>query len=462
MDWILGLSVMALMDMKDQEGALLDAYLNVDKGQETAEALMTKASSSQENFITRFYDSLLSKSGGISKQDLPPVSTQPAIQVDPAEIEEFMQIYNNSVMQQMYDNDMGGLGSDAPDPLGNMGVPPARLVPVDDLGLDNPEPLFKLFDDIKNENIKKEELPDILGSMLGAGLRRRDSSFVGGDYRTAGINFVDPKTGEKIEAPESNTVDLTPPEAGDQDLIPSKSKGVSFVDLDSGKKMSSEEYKAAVKTDDATQSLLDRIAWGEGAEPVKLATQEKHGIGTTPYDMVYDYGNTLAPSKPVSEMTLKELYDFQTKLIAATKGKVKGTDKGTSAVGKYQVVRTSLFGEGGTAEKPSKNSWANKLNLKADTIYTPEIQEKIGMLALTEAGYNTFIRGKRSRNSFHNKIANIWASVAKADGSDKYGQGIHTVLTDLQPMYDLLKPIKSESREYSPRPKLRPKGLMEK
>ena len=56
---------MALMNMKDQEAALLDAYLNVDKGQETAEALMTKASSSQENFITRFYDSLLSKSGDI-------------------------------------------------------------------------------------------------------------------------------------------------------------------------------------------------------------------------------------------------------------------------------------------------------------------------------------------------------------------------------------------------------------
>ena len=431
---------MALMNMKDQEAALLDAYLNVDKGQETAEALMTKASSSQENFITKFYDTLLSKSGEITQQELPPVSTEPAVQVDPAEINEFMQIYNNSVMQNIYDNDMGGLGSDAPDPLGNMGVPPARLVPVDDLGLDNPEPLFKLFDDIQNENIKKEELPDILGSILGAGLRRRDSSFVGGEYETAGLgSFLFGGGEEEDVSPKA--------EAGDQlALAKEKPKATSVSDF--------------TPPDDTTQALLDRIAFGEGADPVKLKAQEKHGIGTTPYDMVYNYGNTLAPSKPVTEMTMQELYDYQTKLIAATKGKIPGTKLGTSAVGKYQVLRKSLFGKGGTADKPGKNSWADKLGLKADTVYTPEIQEKIGMLALEEAGYNSFIRGKRSRNSFHNRIANIWASVARSDGSDTYGQGIHTVLSDLQPMYDLLKPIKPERRETSPRPVLRPRGLM--
>ena len=141
-------------------------------------------------------------------------------------------------------------------------------------------------------------------------------------------------------------------------------------------------------------------------------------------------------------MTLRELEAFQRKLINATKGKVKGTKKGTSAVGKYQVIKTSLFGKGGTSENPSKNSWANKLGLTADTVYTPEIQEAIGMLALKEAGYNSYINGKRTQNSFQNKIANIWASVARADGSDTYGQGIHTSKRDLQPMLDALAPAK--------------------
>ena len=213
-----------------------------------------------------------------------------------------------------------------------------------------------------------------------------------------------------------------------------------------------------VLDDGATQDLLDRIALGEGADPQKLKAQEKHGIGTTPYEMVYNYGNTLAPDKPITQMTMKELESFQRKLINATKGKVKGTKKGTSAVGKYQVIKTSLFGANGTAEKPQKDSWADKLGLTEDTIYTPAIQEQIGLLALKEAGYNSYINGKRSQNSFQNKIANIWASVAKADGTDKYGQGIHTVKKDLEPMFKALAPIKTEDTAVatSLRPKARP------
>jgi len=208
---------------------------------------------------------------------------------------------------------------------------------------------------------------------------------------------------------------------------------------------------------DPTQDLLDRIAIGEGAKPELLKAQEKHGIGTTQYDMVYGFGDYAVPSKPVSEMTMKELYDYQTALINATKGKVPGTDKGTSASGKYQVTRKSLFGTG-TAEKPMKNSWADKLNLKADTVYTPELQEKIAMLALKEAGYNAFIRGNKTEKAFHDRIADIWASVAKASGQDKYDQGTHTVKADLEPMYKLLKPVKTENtnRPTSPRPMLRP------
>ena len=212
-----------------------------------------------------------------------------------------------------------------------------------------------------------------------------------------------------------------------------------------------------VLDDGPTQDLLDRIALGEGADPKKLKAQNKYGIGSTEYDMVYGYGSALAPDKPVTEMTMKELEAYQRKLISATKGKVKGTTKGTSAVGKYQVIKTSLFGKNGTAANPQKDSWADKLGLTEDTVYTPAIQEKIGFLALKEAGYNSYIKGKRSQDSFQNKIANIWASVAKADGTDKYGQGIHTVKKDLEPMFKSLAPIKTEDTAVvtSLRPKAR-------
>jgi muramidase (phage lysozyme) len=186
------------------------------------------------------------------------------------------------------------------------------------------------------------------------------------------------------------------------------------------------------------QQILNKIAIGEGATVDKLNQQKQFGIGTSKYDMVYNYGKSLAPSKPVSTMTLSELYDFQTNLINATKGKVKGTTLGTSAVGKYQILRTSLFGSG-TAENPMENSWAEKLGLKADTVFSPELQEQIGMLALEEAGLKSFIQGTRNENQFQDRIANIWASVATSSGGDVYGQGVATFKKDLMPLFQKVK-----------------------
>ncbi len=236
--------------------------------------------------------------------------------------------------------------------------------------------------------------------------------------------------------------------------LPTKARSEGLTDDDMG--LPNDDNYMGVLDDGPTQDLLDRIALGEGADPKKLKAQNKYGIGSTEYDMVYGYGSALAPDKPVTEMTMKELEAYQSKLINATKGKVKGTNKGTSAVGKYQVIKTSLFGRTGTAANPQKNSWADKLDLTEDTIYTPAIQERIGFLALKEAGYNSYIKGNRSQDSFQNSIANIWASVAKADGTDKYGQGIHTVKKDLEPMFKSLAPIETEDTDVAT--SLRPKA----
>ena len=185
-----------------------------------------------------------------------------------------------------------------------------------------------------------------------------------------------------------------------------------------------------------TQQLLDRIAFGEGADPKKLQRQAKHNIGTTEYDMVYNYGDTVKPSKPITEMKLSELADYQRKLINATKGTLPKTKYGTSAVGKYQVVYNSLFGKGGTPQSPAKNSWADKLNLKADTIYSPKVQEDIGRLALRETGYDNWLAGKKSEADMLKRVADIWASV---EGSTA-NQGTHTSIKDLEPFLSQVRP----------------------
>ena len=184
------------------------------------------------------------------------------------------------------------------------------------------------------------------------------------------------------------------------------------------------------------QNVLNKIALGEGASLEKLQRQAGKGIGTTEYDMVYAYGNILSPSKPITQMTIQEVFDYQKKLIKATKGKVPGTTKGTSAVGKYQFIKTSLFGANGTPEKPEKDRWADKLKLTPDMIFTPALQEKIGRLALKEAGYDNYLKGKKSQAATIDRIANIWASVE----GNTYNQGTATTKAELASILDTVQP----------------------
>jgi len=192
------------------------------------------------------------------------------------------------------------------------------------------------------------------------------------------------------------------------------------------------------KANASIQNLLDRISEAEGITPDKLKQQGKN---ISPYDAVYGY-NLLTPSQPVSSMTLKELFTFQNQLINKTKGTISGkTSKkeGTSAVGKFQIVKNSLFGKGGTPENPTDRSWAGVLKLKKDTVFTPEIQEKIARLALKESGYNDFVQGNKTQEDLLAGIANIWASVADKSGTNKYGQPIGVTSNILLPLINDVK-----------------------
>ncbi len=243
--------------------------------------------------------------------------------------------------------------------------------------------------------------------------------------------------GELFDDPAMRTFDTDLYEAKEE-----KPTDAEFIDTSSAVTDSStapEVQSTYGKVGDPKQVLLNKIAFAEGATPEELLKQKDRGMSTNEYDMVYAYGQYAVPDKNVSEMTLKELYDYQIKLINATKGKVPGTELGTSAVGKYQILKKSLFGSG-TPEKPMEDSWAEKLELTPDTVFTPEIQEEIARLALKETGYDSFAVGKKEEEDFHNSIANIWASITKVSGEDKYKQGGSTSYSDLQPIYKLIKP----------------------
>ena len=235
--------------------------------------------------------------------------------------------------------------------------------------------------------------------------------------------------------------------------------------------------KANANIETATQGFLDKVAEGEGAK----AGDE------TDYEIVYGYGKYLkpeidgistsptgSPNRPlkITEMTFAQLYNYQNKMITATTGKIPaGKDKdgnkvflkdkngayvGTSALGKYQVVRDSLFGKNGTPENPKANSWAGILKLDENTVFTPEIQERIGRLALKQSGFDNWLynrNGGKSESNMLNDVAGIWASVE----GNSYGQGTHTFKKDLEPYLSVLR--ERGVPFTSLRPRARPAGL---
>ena len=69
----------------------------------------------------------------------------------------------DDILQEAYDADMAGKGEDKPDPLGNMGVPGVTLKDVTDTdegALSNPDPLYKMAEEVRTPTISTTALDD--------------------------------------------------------------------------------------------------------------------------------------------------------------------------------------------------------------------------------------------------------------------------------------------------------------
>lgn len=179
------------------------------------------------------------------------------------------------------------------------------------------------------------------------------------------------------------------------------------------------------KSTQAAQRLLDLIAKGEGATPANLKRQRS---GQTPYDMIYGFGQYGEPPQPLSQMTIGQVMAFQQQLIRATQGKVPGTNKGTSAVGKYQFISTTLA----SAMKATGLSPADKFNA--------ENQEKMGMHLLQTAGGMTDFAKTGNKANFQDRLAHVWASVRNQHGKGVYaGQTGSTTMDSTSSLMDEIK-----------------------
>lgn len=218
---------------------------------------------------------------------------------------------------------------------------------------------------------------------------------------------------------------------------------------------------AAAVDGDAMQAIFDAIARGEGS----YNTPGAMGPGYTEYDTIYGYGQYGMPNKPVSQMTFSELYDYQRQLIGATRGKIPGTTSGTSAVGKYQMVATSLYGRGRGPNNPDPNSWFGRSGLKPGDKFSPENQE----LLVREIAKDMGMASKLASGDFaglQNSIAQQFASQKTSTGADIYSQGAKVGLGAMTPLYtaarnQMTNPQTSLASAGSLTPKLDSKGSVD-
>ena len=184
---------------------------------------------------------------------------------------------------------------------------------------------------------------------------------------------------------------------------------------------------SAAPVDTNVKGLAELIYRAEGTSD-EIARQKGFASG---YDVTYGYGQYAKSEKPLTQMSLAEVREFQNRQIAATRGKIPGTTQGTGAVGKAQITQGTL------------DTLVKQMGLKPTDIFTPELQDRMMEQLLKGAGLEQYRAGRMNEKQFQDKIAGVWASIGKSStGVSAYGQPTSTAMTSQLPA--VLAGIKSK------------------
>lgn len=134
-----------------------------------------------------------------------------------------------------------------------------------------------------------------------------------------------------------------------------------------------------------------------------IGETETGRTGNDAYRTIYRHKQATLP-KPVTDFTLDELLAAQLKW---------GKNWGSSAAGKYQIIRATLKG------------LVAELGLPGSTKFTPAVQDTMGFALLRRRGWDKFASGQLSLKGYGNELAKEWASFPVL--SDM--QGAHRRLT---------------------------------
>jgi muramidase (phage lysozyme) len=162
----------------------------------------------------------------------------------------------------------------------------------------------------------------------------------------------------------------------------------------------------------AYKPILDLIGYSEG-------TDRARG-----YNETLSYGAFTGGNVNLVNMTLREVEALQTKMLKHPNNKWN-----SSAVGRYQIVRTTL------------RKIRKALKLSLDTKFNAETQDNMALYLLYYRGIDDYIAGKISKQTLLNNLAREWASIPTTKGTGYYGNQKNTPVTP-QRVYLTLEQVK--------------------
>jgi hypothetical protein len=140
-----------------------------------------------------------------------------------------------------------------------------------------------------------------------------------------------------------------------------------------------------------------------------MASNEESRRGYDSYYNDFQSDHPARPDKPLSQMTLDEVYAYQDKLHRATREK---DGQGNTPVGRYQFTKSTL------------QEAQRRLGVSSDHVFDQVLQDALADNLLNRRGFDKYANGEISASRFHGNLANEWASIEHRDPvTGKYRPG---------------------------------------
>lgn len=147
--------------------------------------------------------------------------------------------------------------------------------------------------------------------------------------------------------------------------------------------------------------MLDLIGHAEG-------TDRKRG-----YNETLGYGAFTGGDVDLVTMTLEEIDALQTRMLKHPQNRFN-----SSALGRYQIVRTTL------------RAIRKTLKLPASALFDAEMQDRCACYLLGLRGIDKYLAGRLSQDTLINNLAHEWASLPTTAGKGAYAGQNAAVSTD--------------------------------